>query len=185
MLQTEISLVVGSSTAAAGLAYADEKNIPAIAFDNTRFKSNAIFIEHVLGELKSRKVELIALAGYLKKIPPEVISAFPDRIINVHPALLPSFGGKGMYGRHVHAAVIAYGCKLSGATVHLVSEEFDTGAPILQKSVPVLYDDTPETLAGRILKVEHELLPAAIGFFADGRITISGRKITIQGDESF
>lgn len=107
-------------------------------------------------------VDLVVLAGYLKKVPPAVVARFPHRLINIHPALLPGFGGPGMYGRRVHAAVLASGATTSGATVHYVDEEYDRGPIIAQRTVPVLPDDTPDTLAARVLTVEHELLPAVV-----------------------
>jgi len=106
--------------------------------------------------------QLVVLAGYLKLVPPSVVSRFRHRIINVHPALLPEFGGPGMYGRHVHEAVLASGVKESGATVHYVDEEFDRGPIIAQARVPVEAGDTPETLAARVLNAEHELLPKVV-----------------------
>lgn len=127
--------------------------------------------------LQHREVSFIVLAGYLRKIPASIIRTFQGRIINIHPALLPSFGGKGMYGKRVHQAVLDYGCKVSGATVHFVEEEYDTGAPILQRCVPVRDNDTAETLAGRVLQVEHQLLPEALQLFAEERIELEGRRV--------
>ena len=106
--------------------------------------------------------QLVVLAGYLKLIPPSVVARFRGRIINIHPALLPDFGGAGMYGRHVHEAVLASGARESGPTVHFVDEEFDRGAIIAQERVPVLDGDTPETLAARVLEAEHRLLPRVV-----------------------
>jgi formyltetrahydrofolate-dependent phosphoribosylglycinamide formyltransferase len=115
-----------------------------------------------LGVLERHAVDLVVLAGYLKLVPSGVIARFRGRIINVHPALLPSFGGKGMYGRRVHEAVLASGASESGATVHLVDEAYDRGAILVQARVPVLPDDDPERLAARVLQLEHRLLPAAV-----------------------
>ncbi len=112
--------------------------------------------------LQERRVDLLVLAGYLKLVPPAVITAMPNRVINIHPALLPKHGGPGMYGRRVHAAAIAAGDTESGATVHLVDEQYDRGAVLGQARVRVLPGDTPEALAERILAVEHRLLPAAV-----------------------
>jgi len=112
--------------------------------------------------LRQRHVDLIVLAGYLKLVPPAVIAAYRDRIINIHPALLPSFGGPGMYGLRVHQAVLASGVKVSGCTVHLVDEEYDRGPILAQSRVPVLPGDTAETLAARVLEAEHRLLPAVV-----------------------
>jgi len=116
----------------------------------------------MLAALDSADIDLIALAGYLRLIPPAVIKRYPGRILNIHPALLPKFGGKGMYGLHVHRAVIEAGEKVSGATVHYVDEKYDQGRIVAQREVPVLPADTPETLAARVLAVEHEIFPAAL-----------------------
>ena len=129
--------------------------------------------------LHHREVNFIVLAGYLRKIPASIIRTFHGRIINIHPALLPSFGGKGMYGKRVHQAVLDYGCKVSGATVHFVEEEYDTGAPILQRCVPVRDDDTAATLAGRVLEVEHQILPEALQLFVEDRVKVEGRRVMI------
>jgi folate-dependent phosphoribosylglycinamide formyltransferase PurN len=115
-----------------------------------------------LAALEPRRVDLLVLAGYLKLVPAEVVARYRGRIINVHPALLPAFGGKGMYGRRVHEAVLASGARESGATVHLVDEVYDRGTILAQARVPVLPDDDPETLAARVLQVEHRLLPAVV-----------------------
>jgi phosphoribosylglycinamide formyltransferase-1 len=112
--------------------------------------------------LSDHDVQLIALAGYLRLVPPAVVNRFRNRILNIHPALLPSFGGRGMYGLRVHAAVLNAGCTVSGATVHRVDERYDEGGIIAQWPVPVKHDDTPETLAARVLRVEHILYPAVI-----------------------
>jgi phosphoribosylglycinamide formyltransferase-1 len=112
--------------------------------------------------LQRHETELLVLAGYLRLVPAPVISAYRSRIINVHPSLLPAFGGKGMYGHRVHQAVLASGARESGATVHLVDEVYDHGRVLAQARVPVLPDDTPQRLAARVLEVEHRLLPAAV-----------------------
>jgi phosphoribosylglycinamide formyltransferase 1 len=115
-----------------------------------------------LTRLERYGTELVVLAGYLKLVPAPVIVRFRDRILNIHPALLPAFGGKGMYGRRVHEAVLASGARESGATVHLVDEAYDRGPVLGQARVPVLPDDTPDRLAARVLEIEHRLLPAAV-----------------------
>ena len=115
-----------------------------------------------LVRLDRHRTDLVVLAGYLKLVPAPVIARFRDRILNIHPALLPSFGGKGMYGIRVHEAVLASGARESGATVHLVDEAYDRGAVLGQARVPVLPDDTPDRLAARVLEIEHRLLPAAV-----------------------
>ncbi len=115
-----------------------------------------------LGRLAAHQVDLIVLAGYLKMVPPAVIAEYRGRILNIHPALLPKFGGAGMYGHHVHAAVLASGDTQSGATVHLVDEVYDRGEILAQAVVPVLSDDTADRLAARVLRAEHQLLPAVV-----------------------
>jgi formyltetrahydrofolate-dependent phosphoribosylglycinamide formyltransferase len=116
----------------------------------------------IVRALDEAGTDLVVLAGYLKLIPPSVVAAYRGRMINIHPSLLPAFGGEGMYGKRVHQAVLARGATVSGATVHLVDEEFDRGRIVAQWPVPVMADDTPETLAQRVLAVEHQLLPAVV-----------------------
>lgn len=135
------------------------------------------FAERLLSTLVRHGIEGIVLAGYLRHIPPTVVHAFPHRILNIHPSLLPAFGGHGFYGMRVHRAVLEYGCKLSGATVHLVDEAFDTGPVVLQDAVPVYEHDTPETLAARVLALEHALLPAAVHLLATGQLRVDGRRV--------
>jgi formyltetrahydrofolate-dependent phosphoribosylglycinamide formyltransferase len=128
-----------------------------------------------LGLLRQYEVDLIVLAGYLKLVPPEVISAYRDRIINIHPALLPAFGGPGMYGLRVHQAVLASGARVSGCTVHLVDEVYDRGAILSQALVPVLPGDSAEALAARVLEAEHRLLPTVVRAAA-----MAGRPVPIS-----
>ncbi len=116
----------------------------------------------LLAVLRRHQAELVVLAGYLKLVPADVVRAFADRMLNIHPALLPSFGGRGMYGRRVHEAVLGAGATLSGVTVHLVTAEYDRGPIVAQWPVPVAAEDTAETLAARVLAVEHQLLPAVV-----------------------
>jgi phosphoribosylglycinamide formyltransferase-1 len=120
----------------------------------------------MLRALDGQRIDLIALAGYLRLVPPAVIERYRDRILNIHPALLPAFGGAGMYGRRVHEAVLAAGCRISGATVHGVDERYDEGRIIAQWPVPVLPGDSTETLAARVLRVEHRLYPAVVDIMA-------------------
>jgi len=125
--------------------------------------------------------DLIVLAGYLKLIAAETVRAWPGRMLNIHPALLPSFGGKGMYGIHVHEAVLERGVKVSGVTVHVVDEEYDRGPIVAQRIVPVFYDDTPESLQARVLKREHELYPQVLQWLAQGRLQIVDGRV-VGGD---
>ncbi len=140
--------------------------------------------EHLEHLLREHRVELIVLAGYLRLVPRSVVSAYRGRIINIHPALLPAFGGPGMYGRRVHSAVIEQGARVSGATVHFVDEEYDRGPIIAQWPVPVFPGDTPEALAARVLRVEHLLLPRAACAVARGGVQLdeSGRLARPDGE---
>lgn len=152
----EIVLVLSDRAAAAGLDRARARGIPTEVLGDPA--DGAAW----LGHLRRHRADLIVLAGYLRLVPAPVVAAYRGGIINVHPALLPAFGGKGMYGRRVHEAVLASGARETGATVHLVDEVYDRGAVLAQVRVPVLPGDTPDTLAERVLAVEHRLLPAAV-----------------------
>jgi phosphoribosylglycinamide formyltransferase-1 len=147
--------------------------------DKQRFPTREDLDRAVLERLQAHHVELVCLAGYLRIMTPELVNGYAGRMMNIHPALLPSFGGKGMWGHHVHQAVLDYGCKVSGCSVHFVWLETDAGPVILQRAVPVEEDDTPETLAARILPHEHQLYPQAIQLFAEGRLKIEGRRVRI------
>jgi len=162
-----ITLVAGNKPDAAGLQKARYMNIPTALFMRPDFPDGKSFADYMLSVLRKYDVDLIALAGYMRKIPPRVIRAYRNRIVNIHPALLPRFGGKGMYGMTVHRAVIEAGVTETGVTVHYVDEEYDRGEIIEQRLVPVQPDDTPETLAARVLKVEHELYPEVLGKLAE------------------
>ena len=151
-----VVLVLSNRADAAALERAAARSIPTIVL---RDASDA---REWLAALEDHAVDLVVLAGYLKLVPAEVIARYRDRIINVHPALLPAFGGRGMYGRRVHEAVLASGARESGATVHLVDEVYDRGAILGQARVPVLPGDDADTLAARVLELEHRLLPAAV-----------------------
>ena len=131
--------------------------------------------------LQKAQPDLICLAGYMRLLPAQVVQAYPMRILNIHPALLPLFGGKGMYGLKVHQAAIDSGMKITGCTVHFVDEGYDTGPIILQRCVPILDDDTPETLAARVLPLEHETYIEAIRLFVQGRLRVEGRRVRVVG----
>ncbi len=174
-----VCAVISNNSNAGALDIARRNNIPAVHLSQSSFPSETEYVEHLLTTLDGFNVDLIALAGYMKKLPVPLIQQFRNRIVNVHPALLPAFGGKGMYGIHVHEAVIASGAKISGATVHIVNEEYDQGPIVLQKAVEVLRNDTPESLAARVLKIEHEIYPIALQAFAEQRVEINGQKAWI------
>jgi len=151
-----VVLVVSNRADAAALDRARDHGVPAEVL------LNPADANEWLERLARHRVDLLVLAGYLKLVPAAVIARYRDRILNVHPALLPAFGGRGMYGHHVHEAVLASGARESGATVHLVDEVYDRGRTLAQARVPVLPGDTAETLAARVLVVEHRLLPAVV-----------------------
>ncbi|MFQ5601653.1 MAG: phosphoribosylglycinamide formyltransferase [bacterium] len=179
-LHGEIVLVFSNRADAGALEIARKHGVPSLHLARKQFESDDDFDDALLSQLENFDVEIIALAGYLKKLSSNIVRAYKYRIVNIHPALLPSFGGKGMYGRKVHEAVLDYGCKVSGVTVHLVDDEYDSGAPVLQKCVPVFDDDTPETLAARVLKVEHQIYTEALQLFAENRVVIQGRKVIVK-----
>jgi phosphoribosylglycinamide formyltransferase 1 len=172
--------VVSNNSTAGILEIARAHGIPAVHLSQKQYASEEAFAGAMLEVLCSHDTGLIVLAGYMKRLPAQVVAAFRHRIINIHPALLPDFGGQGMYGIHVHEAVIAAHRTVSGATVHMVDEEYDHGAIVLQGHVPVLSDDTPSTLAERVLQVEHQILPEAIRLFAGGAVSVIDGKVHVR-----
>ena len=174
-----VVLAVSNNPSSGALAIARENNIPALHISEKQFPAEEHFTKALLDALAAHEVNFVALAGYMKMLPGPLVRRFRNRIVNIHPALLPAHGGKGMYGMHVHEAVIASGEKRSGATVHIVDEDYDRGPIVLQREVSVDAGDTPERLAARVLPVEHEIYPEAIRLFAEGRVTVNGRTVTI------
>jgi phosphoribosylglycinamide formyltransferase-1 len=179
-LPLTVALCLSNTPGAGALARAETHGVPTAVLDPRAFAAEAPYVEAVMQVLGEHAVNFIALAGYLRKIPAAVVAAFRGRMLNIHPALLPAFGGQGLYGRRVHEAVLAYGARWSGATVHLVDEAYDTGPIVLQEPVPVLPGDTPETLGARVLRVEHRLYPQALRLFAEGRVQVDGRIVHID-----
>ena len=179
-LDARIVLVLSDKSETGAFETARQNDIATGHIVRPSFSSNNGFDQAVVALLREHEVDFIALAGYLRMISPSLVKHYTDRILNIHPALLPAFGGKGMYGRKVHEAVLEYGCKVSGATVHLVEEGYDTGPAVMQRCVPVLPADTTETLAARVLEVEHKIYPEALQLFAEKRVEIQGRKVTIH-----
>jgi phosphoribosylglycinamide formyltransferase 1 len=154
----EVALIVVSRSQALVTNLAREKGIPLVVFEKERFQQESLLLE----SLNEYGIELICLAGFLWKIPDYIIKAFPERIINIHPSLLPKYGGKGMYGSKVHEAVVASGERESGITIHLVNEEYDKGKILFQAKVPVYEKDTAADLASRVLALEHQHFPTVI-----------------------
>jgi phosphoribosylglycinamide formyltransferase-1 len=142
------------------------------------------YADALMRVLQRHHVQLLCLAGYMRKLPPSVVTDFRGRIMNIHAALLPLFGGQGMYGEHVHRAVLESGMKVSGCTVHFVDEQYDTGPIIVQTAVPVLEKDTPATLAARVLPEEHRAYVRAVKLFAEGRLQIEGPRVHILDPSS-
>jgi len=173
----EITTVISDRENAYALERAKNHGIKAIYIDKRHCT------ERLMQELQKMDVELVVLAGFLSILGSELVKAYEGRIINIHPSLIPAFCGKGFYGEKVHKAAVEYGVKVSGATVHFVDEGTDSGPIILQESVPVYAEDTAETLAERVLVVEHRLLPAAVGLFCKGRLSIEGRRVIIAKEE--
>jgi phosphoribosylglycinamide formyltransferase-1 len=162
-----VELVVGSRAGIVALERAARAEVPAVVLD-AREPGAAPLAERMLAELERHRIDLVVLAGWLQLVPPVVVERYHGRMLNIHPALLPAFGGSGMYGKRVHRAVLDAGVRVSGATVHLVSDAYDEGRILAQWPVPVLAGDTPETLAARVLRVEHRLLPLAVEALARG-----------------
>ncbi len=175
-----ISLVVGTSAAAPALARARSAGAEVVIISPKRFEGDeAGYGAAILRALNRRQIGLVCLAGYMRKLPEAVVTALPGRIMNVHPALLPLFGGRGMYGHFVHEAAIASGMKVSGATVHFVDEQYDTGPIIVQAAVPIEEQDTPADLAARVLGAEHQSYVRAAALFAKGRLRLDGHRVRI------
>ncbi len=173
-------LLVTSTPSAGALGIARAHGVPAKVVRPSALPDESAFARTLLDLFAQHNAEVVALAGYLKKIPASVVAAFPRRIVNIHPALLPRHGGKGLYGRRVHAAVLAAGDHESGATVHFVDEGYDTGPIIQQARVPVLPHDTAATLAARVLKAEHKLYPRVLRLLAENRVNVQGRTVTVS-----
>ena len=180
-LEADVELVLSNNPKAGVLEKAQAYEVKHSVIESSDFNSDAEYVKTVCELLDAEKINFIALAGFLKMIQPELIERYNNRITNIHPALLPSFGGKGFYGKRVHEAVLAAGCKVSGVTVHLVDKEYDRGPIVAQTCVPVLDDDTPDTLAERVLIEEHKIYPDALQLFAENRVVVNGRKVTITG----
>ncbi len=158
---------------------AERLTIPCYLVQREDFREGKDFAARLLEILRSYQIDLILLAGYLRKLPGAVVRAFPNRVLNIHPALLPAFGGKGMYGRRVHEAVLAARCRTTGVTVHLVDEEYDRGPTVVQRTVEVQEGDTPETLAARVLEVEHQIYGDVVKLFVQNRVRFEEGRVRI------
>ena len=180
LLGPELSLVLSNNSEAGALRYAKKHGIPALHLSLAKCENDPVrFERELMKEMTDHGIDFIVLAGYLKKLPDGFVDAFKYKILNVHPALLPSFGGSGMYGLRVHEAVLARGCNVSGATVHLVTQEYDAGPIILQQCCPIQEHDTPESLQRRVRDVEFEIFPKAISLFAQDKLIIENNRVQI------
>ena len=177
----KIDVVISNNKGAYALERAEKAGIDALVISPKDFEDRAQFNQALLSELKARNVDLVVLAGYLVVVPETVISEFRNRIINIHPSLIPSFCGKGYYGLKVHEAVLSRGVKVTGATVHFVDEGTDTGPIILQKAVEVKPSDTPEVLQRRVMEeAEWVILPRAIAMIAKGQISVVDGLVRVE-----
>lgn len=179
-----IALVVSSNPTAYALERAKKAAIPAEVLRRKAFETQQDYDNALLGLLESYRISLVVLAGFLTIISENVVSHFPNRIMNIHPSLIPSFCGEGFYGLRVHEEALRRGVKVTGATVHFVNEVCDGGPVILQKAVPVLQGDTPQTLQRRVMKqAEWELLPHAVSLYCEGRLAVENGCVTIREAE--
>lgn len=167
----KVKLVLSNKLGVYGLERAKNHNIKSIVESDEA---------KIIEILKEENIDLVVLAGYLKIIGPKFVEAFKNKIINIHPSLIPAFCGEGYYGKRVHKAVLDYGAKLSGATVHFVDEGADTGPIIMQASIDVKHDDTPESLAERVLEVEHKILKESVKLYCENKLKVDGRGVIIN-----
>jgi phosphoribosylglycinamide formyltransferase-1 len=174
-LQAEIRVLIADNPGAYALERAQKHSIPAVHIAPQGFPSKDAFFSAIADELKTRGVELVVLAGFMRIVRKPLIEAYPHRIMNIHPALLPSFPGL-----HGQRQAVEYGVKISGCTVHFVDEGMDTGPVIIQAAVPVSSDDSEETLSERILRMEHRIFPEAIRLYSEGRLRVDGRVVRIE-----
>ena len=176
----EIAAVIASKPGVYALERAAKAGIPSYVIARKEFSSNQAMTIALADKLRELNIDLVVLAGFMVILTQEMVRAFPNAILNVHPALIPSFCGEGYYGLHVHEKALEYGVKLSGATVHFVSEACDGGPIVLQKAVPVEENDTPETLQRRIMEqAEWVILPRAVSLFCQDRLRVEGRTVRI------
>jgi len=181
-LAARVVQVVSNKADAFGLVRAERAGVPAVVVDRKQHATRESFSEAVFAPCRAAGADLVCLAGFLQLvlIPPD----FAGRVMNIHPALIPAFCGKGFHGRHVHEAALAAGVKLSGCTVHFADNEYDRGPIILQRPVPVLDDDTPETLAARVFAAECDAYPEAIRLFAEGRLRVEDRRVRVLTEKA-
>lgn len=177
-LAAEILLVISSNPKARGLAIAEGAGIATRTVDRKLFATDDAYGEAVFDACRAAGADWVVMGGFLTYLP--IPTDFENRVLNIHPALIPAFCGKGFYGHHVHGAVLEYGAKISGCTVHFVDNQYDHGPIILQKVVPVLDDDTPDTLAARVYQAECTAYPEALRLLGSGKVTVDGRRVAVR-----
>jgi formyltetrahydrofolate-dependent phosphoribosylglycinamide formyltransferase len=176
-LRAQIVVAISNNVEAYGLVRAEKAGVPTAVIDRKECGSREEFSRRIFERVRQSQADLVCMAGFLQLL--QIPDDFAGQVMNIHPALIPSFCGKGFYGHHVHEAALAYGVKVSGCTVHFADNVYDHGPIIIQRTVPVLPDDTPDTLAGRVFEQECEAYPEAIRLFAEGRLRIEGRRVHI------
>ena len=179
-LKCEISVLISDRPGTGALEFANHNGITTYIIKQKSFNSPSEFDEKLLEILIKHHINYIILAGYLKKIPDNVISHFQNKIVNIHPALLPAFGGKGMYGMHVHDAVFNSGAQFSGVTVHLVNKDYDAGPVLLQKAVDICQCESAEEIAAKVLAEEHRIYSDALKILLEKKIVIKGKRVIIN-----
>jgi len=182
-IPASIELCITNNPEAGIIEIAEANGIPVKICPPNDYSDSHAFNQAILTALIEAEIDYIILAGYLKLIGRQIVDRYNNKIINIHPALLPSFGGKGMYGHHVHESVFNSGVKLSGATVHLVNNEYDAGPIVLQKSVSIEDAISDEEIAKRVLKIEHEIFPQAVKLLVEDRLEVNGVRVTIKGEQ--
>lgn len=180
-LRAQIAVVISNNVDAYGVERAKKAGIPTIILRRKDCQDRQEFSQRIFDVLRESEVHLVCMAGFLQLI--EIPEDFTNQVMNIHPSLIPSFCGRGFHGQVIHEAVLARGVKISGCTVHFADNEYDHGPIILQKSVPVLDDDTPDTLASRVFEAECEAYPEAIQLFGDERLIIEGQRVSIRANE--
>lgn len=176
----DVVLLIYDRRAAFVRQRAENHGIEAVYLNKFQFDKDEKALDLAMLELlKAHDIDLVVLAGYLSKIGEKTVENYENRIMNTHPALIPSFCGMGMHGEYVHRAVVDYGVRLTGCTIHFADKDMDTGAIILQTAVPVSYQDSPEDVAARVLAEEHKLLPEAVRLFCDDKLAVHGRRVEI------
>ena len=181
-ISATVGLCITNNPKSGVIRIAEANEIPVKIYLPKDYSDNQALNEAILTALIEAEIDYIILAGYLKLIGRQIVDKYSNRIINIHPALLPSFGGKGMYGHHVHEAVYKRGVKLSGATVHLVNNEYDAGPIVLQKAVSIEDASSGDEISKRVLEIEHEIFPHAVKLLVEDRLDVNGLRVTIKGE---